>query len=362
MGRQTKVKTKAISVGQQLEGHEDMINMFNQMLGEGAPNVPIVSQKIHDMKEQSFTIIKLIRKLTEQYIFTKHKIQEAQITQMLNFCSEYEKKLNDVYVDIFAYRMDYSDIPEEEIKRFSKIYSDFKEDTHLKRLIFTCRNLSRDKAHLENKSYKFIESYPGNDYSPLEFSNMNFKEIIIDDVSEQIREYIILWLYLMYKKTHELYEKFTAPDVDLDEFVEVILGTLRSVKSRIPRCEKGFKKLENSVNLLKTNFGTYYKDFISSKNPNIIIESFIVDVAESSANVDPQLASQLGSIVAFFRKNTRGKINDPKLKVLFDQVNSKFDMMNEELCKEAGVDVNLNEESDENEPCKEESDELASPE
>ena len=48
------------------------------------------------------------------------------------------------------------------------------------------------------------------------------------------------------------------------------------------RCKDAFKKIKESVMMLKTNFNEYYRDFVDTSDNTIIMQHFIVDVSKST--------------------------------------------------------------------------------
>ena len=149
---------------------------------------------------------------------------------------------------------------------------------------------------------------------------------------------------MIYKTTYEIYEIITSPDIDISKFSDIIIQSIQQAKKMIPRANRAFKKIEDSVELLKNNFQNYYKDFISTKNPTIILENFILDCSkENSDDVDLDLARQFKRIVMFYQKKSQGKIKDPRINQLFEMLNKNFEMLN---VKE--TDINDDNNSDEN--------------
>jgi hypothetical protein len=138
-----------------------------------------------------------------------------------------------------------------------------------------------------------------------------------------------------------VYKTLTSPDVDVKEFSKAIISSISQVKKQIPRCEKAFARIEQSVSLLEGNFDGYYKDFIQSQNPSTIIESFVIDVSQSSGG-DAQTTRQFRKIISYYQKATQGKIKDPKIKKVFDMLNANFSAMGEntETHNEKPVDDN----------------------
>ena len=134
---------------------------------------------------------------------------------------------------------------------------------------------------------------------------------------------------MLYKTSYEIYEIITSPDIDISKFSDIIIQSIQQAKKMIPRANRAFRKIEESVALLKNNFQNYYKDFVSTKNPTIILENFILDCSkEYGDDVDLELARQFKRIVMFYQKKSQGKIKDPRINQLFEMLNKNFDMLN----------------------------------
>jgi len=149
-------------------------------------------------------------------------------------------------------------------------------------------------------------------YSPLKFTplpfakSLDFKKIwIVDGANkESIVEYIFTFMSVIFKNSHSIYKTVTSPDVDVAQLSSIIIKALGGLKQHLPRCEKAFKKIEDSVSLLEGNFDSYYKDFVQSKDPTNIFTGFIGDVADT-CDSDPQLIFQCRKIVNFYKKNAQ---------------------------------------------------------
>jgi len=197
--------------------------------------------------------------------------------------------------------------------------------------VLTCRNLIPYKNVLNDPTTTydgaFIARIPGLEFKPYPFSSFNVKHAWASPaMNDSIRKYIYTLLKVSLDICKDVYDLITSPDVDVKEFSKIIISSIAQVRKMIPRCDDAFNKIEESVALLEGRFGTYYKDFIQSKNPSTIIESFVIDVS-NSGGADKRLAFQFKKIVAYYRKATQGKIKDPKLKKIFDMLQSNFDVM-----------------------------------
>jgi len=249
-----------------------------------------------------------------------------------------ENKING---DIINYAL----VTPEQIKEFTEFYAKLTDCDLIKQIIITCNNLIQYKKHfqdMEHLNKKFLTNLAGLDFSPVEGLNLNFKEIYINDAMSEEHQNIIMYiLNRIYNVTYEIYTISTSPDIDVEEFVKIVKVSIAQLKHEIPRCEIAFKKIEESIDLLKNNFGSYYKDFRSTGNPAVIMENFVVDVTKST-NADTKLAMQFKKIIMHYRKLAAGRSNDPKLKVLFQQ----FDRNMEALDKATKEGADLSSDDD----------------
>jgi hypothetical protein len=130
-------------------------------------------------------------------------------------------------------------------------------------------------------------------------------------------------LHKLYKISHDVYDVMSSPDIDVNEFIQVIMASLDDVKKHIPRCGEAFDLIASSVNLLQNNFDDYYKDYVASNNPTIIMENFVLDVSQK-AKSSPRIAAQFRRIITHYRKLAAQQASNPKLQSLFQQVDKNF--------------------------------------
>ena len=102
------------------------------------------------------------------------------------------------------------------------------------------------------------------------------------------------------------------------------MSSISDVKKHIPRCNDAFNKILEAVDLLKGNFGDYYNDYMSSNNPAIIMENFVVDVARRS-DATPQITRQFRQIISYYKKLSSQHATNPKYKAIFKNINKNFD-------------------------------------
>lgn len=318
MGRGNGSKVKMIK---QNIDHQGMSEMFNQLLGdEKSLDINIIKDKYLRLK----TNIERISKLLESFHNTIYnKILKDQTNVEI-----YKKNIQGFITD--SKQLFPENLEDENIIKF---YKSIKEHKVIKDCIHICKNLIIYKKYIENNdnlSDNFIKSSKTHELKIFSFCNFDIKYIYtITKVDESIKKYILIFLNMLYNTTFDIYQIITSPDIDISKFSDIIVQSIQQARKMIPRANKAFKKIEESVELLKNNFQNYYKDFITTKNPTIIIENFILDVSkENSGELDLDLARQFKKIVMFYQKKSQGKIKDPRINQLFEMLNKNFEMLN----------------------------------
>lgn len=344
--------------------------MLGQMLGEGPLNINITFSKyikIHDTLEK---LIALFRLLSTSVLFNSDEggdtiQQEIKLAtaEIKKFVVSAEVEMRDLFPKDLIRRIstsvvDLNLIPAEMRQEFEKKYEMMKESPVIDMFLTVCNELARFKRDLDdvnNLSDRFIIDMPGVEFRPFPFTSLNLKVVFnmltaapgFDEYSEdiansaadkksssseeKIRRFLLLFLNKVYLVSYELYKVYSEPDVDIDEFVNVISDSIKEVRKHIPRCDKAFNKILKSVKMLKDNFGVYYKDFLASKSSSIIMENFILDIAKGT-NADAELTMQFRKIINYYKDMAKrqGKTNE-KLNFLFEQANehlSKLDKYN----------------------------------
>lgn len=331
MGRGNGGKVKMIKQNIDQQG---MSEMFNQLLGdEKSLDITIIKDKYLRLK----TNIERIYKLLESF----HNTIYNKILKDHSDIEIYKKNIQGFIIDCKQF------FPEEiDDKDLIKFYKNSKEHKIIKDCIHICKNLIIYKKYIENNdnlSDNFIKSSKTHELKIFSFCNFDIKYIYtVIKIDESIKKYILIFLNMLYNTTYDVYQIITSPDIDISKFSDIIVQSIQQAKKMIPRANKAFKKIEESVELLKNNFQNYYKDFITTKNPTIIVENFILDVSkENTGELDLDLARQFKKIVMFYQKKSQGKIKDPRINQLFEMLNKNFDMLNVK-----DKDVSESEESD----------------
>jgi hypothetical protein len=210
---------------------------------------------------------------------------------------------------------------------------------NIKQLLEDEKKRSKSQTHnleaKESLSGDFILNSDGDFLKIFPFSSLDFKYIFLSEMmTPDISRYVLLFLHILYKDAIKVAETITSPDIDIDKFSALIIGQISNFQKMVPRCGKAFKKIEDSVGLLKGNFNTYYKDFIISQdNPSIMIENFVLDVSKT-CGPDPELVRQFRDIMGFINKNmSSNKINDPKLQKMYSMMSENLGLL-ENISKE----------------------------
>jgi len=210
-------------------------------------------------------------------------------------------------------------------------YREIKDNNITKHVILVCRELVAYANQLQPQtlSDRWILSHPGLQFEPFAFTKMDIKHVWNDErVSETAKKYCLRVFSILFQKCHEIYKTVTSPDIDVNKFSQIIIESIERVKDvpELNRCRDAFDKIKESVSLLENNFSDYYKDMVQSENPSTLIENFIIDVSQGQ-NMNIGLMRQFRIIINFYQKQSKGKIKDPKIQALFNNLNSKMDML-----------------------------------
>lgn len=289
----------------------NLAEMFNQMLGgEGDPE--IVAAKL-----------KNVRHMVKMAALSAREFGNGPISKKF---PEYQEWCNDFVK--FAERT-------EALAELD--YHAFKEANQTKHLVLVCSELvvyshfleggvCDENGHLRDR---WINTHPGLVFEIFAFTKLDIKHIWANEnITTQDKKFILTIISLLFNKCREIHRVITSPDVDVKKFSRVIIESIEKVQSmpQLNRCRDAFNKIRDSVALLETNFGDYYKDMVQSENPNTLIENFIVDVSKGQ-DMNLSLMRQFREIINFYKKQSAGKIKDPKVKKLFDSLNSRMDML-----------------------------------
>lgn len=238
-----------------------------------------------------------------------------------------------------------------DLKQLGETYKSLKDSSVIDRIIVAVRDLrkcveeskTRHKQQIHDIEDKeklrdaFIQHHDDDflQIMPSIFA-MDFKQLWIHpSMTYDLKKRIVHSLHLILKRGNDIVYNIMSPDIDVERFSEILISNIDKVRKHIPRCDKAFNKIKQSVQLLKSNFNGYYKDFVVSKNPGIIIENFVLDVAEGS-KADAETTRQFRQIINFYQKKMQGQVKDPKIQKIFDLVGENLNILEQKTGKSYG--------------------------
>lgn len=214
------------------------------------------------------------------------------------------------------------------------LYKKLKESPAVKDLIVLCNKLNQYSKYFKDVTQlrdNFIGQEPGLSLLIFPFSTLDLKKLWANNRTKpSVKKYILSILHALYKDVHAVYKTVTSPDVDIDKFTSVLLESIDRLRTEpgLSRCKNAFKRIETSVSLLKEKFEDYYRESVASENPNMIIESFIVDVS-NQGGADARLTREFRDIIKYMHKlgAQNGKNKDPNVQKIYAVINKNFSMM-----------------------------------
>lgn len=341
----------------------EITQMFNAMVGCGEPDPTIAVPKYKSLLKSLGTICKLLQNIlaapVHQVFQEDFTASWAQLKKWTEGCNTFlekmklekndniltGKELDKINANINNI-LDYINNMEGEYKlaNFGEKYKKLKESEFAQAAVMTARRI-RDalKAEQERSGLAaldlgdrtalrddFITNSSGDSLMLFSFCNLDFKLIFISEKCDApMRAYLRLSLYIMYNECMKVVKELTSPDIDKDKFAQKLVESIDSLSSHIPRCGDAFSAIRDSVHLLRDNFDSYYKKFVTSQShsPVIIIESFLGDVANSTEG-NPQLKIQVRKIVEYYRSKVQERgIKDPRVTKLMDMICENMDLM-----------------------------------
>jgi hypothetical protein len=333
-----KIKSKVVK---STLNNKDILDTFQEILGTSETNacLPIAHPKYVKMQINTGRFLKLLHMFHESVALSKFPDIKEYLYKYIesldkNFVATFNAPDLEQYLTKSEETLsghNYNVISKEIKTEFSISFSNMKKSNIVNIIIVTCKNLIASKKHYENKdklSDHFLTKSAGNLFSPLpELSQLNFKRIYIDDILDSNdRTFILIFISKLYEISYQVYQILSSPDVDVNDFVNIIVANIDTVKKQIPRCNEAFSKIVESIDILKDNFDGYYKDFMSCNNPAIIMENFVLDVSKNT-KATPKITSQFRRIIAYYRNIASKHSNDPRLQTLFSHVDKNFDAL-----------------------------------
>ncbi|CAB5394963.1 unnamed protein product [Rhizophagus irregularis] len=338
----TKVRIKSRVVHDTLR-NRDIIEMFHGILGTNDESISlhVVYPKYETLCSLSTKFIEILNVLYRSSVLSKFDdsmkerlggyVQELRELSHLTFTAPdirpYLPELP-LQLNMTLGVEDFSKVPPPIGGQFRKTYLSTKKSQLVNTIIVTCKNLVTHRSYLSDANKlcdQFLTGNAGLSYAPLpNLPGLNFKQIYISTrLDENDRRLLLLVLNKLLVCSYDVYKLASSPDVNVDEFVEVIKTSIEEVRRHLPRCEMAFDKILTSVDTFKENFEKYYHDYIVSNNPTSIMENFIFDVSKTS-DLSPDMTRQFQQIIAYYRKLAPLQTADPRLQNLFHHVDKNI--------------------------------------
>lgn len=324
-----KIKSKVV---QATINNKDVIDMFHGVLGTGEAvdlNLDIVHPKYVRIAENCSRFLRVLDALRDSAAMARFP---AELAHLAHYVDDLRAKAAATFraPDLRGPHGEFvrEAVTKEQYEAFATVYKDVKDSALVSTIIVACNNLTTHKAAIENIDAlqdRFLTRSAGLSFAPLpELPAVNFKQIYISDLlTADDKRFVLTVIHKLYATSHDVYEAVSAPDIDVKEFVNIVMMSLDDVKKQIPRCEEAFARIRDSVGLLEGNFDGYHKDYIASGNPTIIMENFVLDVSKQEGT-SPKITSQFRRIVTHYRKLASQQATNPKLRTLFQQVDKNF--------------------------------------
>ncbi len=207
-----------------------------------------------------------------------------------------------------------------------------KQSKQVSDCIHMCSKLSKYKKYIqsnEDMSDSFLKSSSTHSLQVFSFSNLDIKYLYVyAGLDLSAKRYIMLFLNMVYNAAYDIFQVVANPDIDIAKISEIVMATIAQTRKMIPRTDKAFRKIEESMSMFKDNFGDYYKDFITTKDPSVILTNFLSDCksahADNDTKTDIELARQFTRIASFFKQQLNGKIKDPQIAAVLDAIDENF--------------------------------------
>lgn len=327
-----KVRVKTVNLGG--IDTDDVADMFDSVLGTNKVDMGVAHEKYMKFR-YSINRFFDVMKLFAAYIGPRgYADAAAEIDKfiMTTVGSPYHKYFG--CAEMFETVMlptTHTDI----CQSFADIYQALKESDFINQFVIVCDKLAAYKRFLIEPpkevakprepfvpSGAFLRSMAGVTFAPFPFTNLNVKDLYVANAADN--GFVTVVLKVLSKSfaiTYELWNNLQTPDINIDQFVARMSHQMNDL-IRIPelsRCRRAVSALQNSLNMLKNNFGEYYRDFVQTRSSSTIMENYIADVIKG-VKADNELRRQFMLIIRYYRKAAAKQGSNPKSKEMFEKI------------------------------------------
>lgn len=345
----SKVKTKRVIPKEAQADINEITKMFDQMTGASNADLEIIVPKYVTVRNRLRDYCKVYKILIDfeelKQLFDEYENIFKQITDFIEdvkqFIQEQNKELAIESADKDTVEI-FKSITE---VNMNAIWKKLKDHPCVKAVLITTSRLKRfeqflspnklttstDAPHKSDLDDGFIKREPGLDMILLSFADLDLKHLWASEkATPMIKKLVLNILSKSYIYGFEIYDLITSPDVDIKKFSSLLISSIQALKHQIPRCDKAFDIISDSVMMLESNFKSYYRSSIEAQNPSVILESFIVDVSMKQKN-NIHVMNQFRMIIRHLQKNSSGN-KDPRVKSLFSMLNKQINIIDEKYC------------------------------
>lgn len=304
---------------------KEMNRCFSQMMGMTDADSEILLPKFVDLRNafnQYYKLINLFGRLPVWRLFPAHAHNLVGVVDFLQHlrenCGVTDGKMETI-----------EQHAELDTKTLNMRYRALCESNELKLIIITGSKLLDHKIALsdpEHLSDMSIKSAVGPSFEPFAFCKLNFKFIFQSDImTPELRVNLLRILSKAMTLGVEMRTISTSANVDIDKFTSSIAKCIPQLRRQIPRCDKAFDILADSVDVLKGNFMTYHQDAVRAKNPNLIVQNYIIDVG-LKYKTSPSITGQFNRIMKYLKNEAakHKKVGDPALRSTLSFISSQL--------------------------------------
>lgn len=327
----TKVVKKSINPIKDALGKEagDIGSFFNQLTGEEEADVKIIGPKYIKLRTNVSNAAIVMDMLTRDEVANEMPEKKSWLMDLNKFA-------NTLMSESKVQELKDENIPTDRIE-MNKLYRGLKDSSHVKAFVTILKYLKPFDQFLkaEPPVDKWILDMPGFDFKPfVNFSEYDLKYIwTCDTVKPKTRDFIFKVVIKILSLAEATYKILISPDIDKEAFSGMLMASLDSMKSHIPRCDDAFRVIAESSNMLNDNFDDYYKSFVQTQDQTSMIQSFIIDVQKKQNKRSVKTTHQFRQIIQFIQKQSRGRPVHPKFKIVLDKLNSVYDMVDKKEAK-----------------------------
>lgn len=317
---------------QKIIGGSDINGLFEEMMGMKDAAVEIILPKFITVRNNIRSICRTFHQ-SHDFLIKIYPEYADSLGEISKFATTIKESL--VIGDSSESEEKYKDVDSENL---NKLYRKIKNDTYVKQIIVMCSKLRKYESNFSDSTKRkenFVNQEPGLSFRIFDFSSLDLKAIWNNNkTSSAAKQYILTMLSVIYAKSHEIYKQITSPDVDVDKFTEVLVNAIAELKKqpKLSRCVSAFRRIEQSIQLLKDKFGDYYRETVISENPSMLVTNFIVDVS-NQGTANASLTYEFKTIISYMHELSQknGKSKDPNVQKVFAILQQNFNIMEQNI-------------------------------